>query len=159
MPGWTSCTRSTRPRTCVRSPGWVSGSRCTPARAARCSWPPTTRSASSSTSASRSTRFTASTITAAEALRTELDRVREQRYAVSRDEEEEGLSGIAAGILGPNDELLGVLSVGGPTQRLDRTRGRRAIDHLLQAAAQVEAVLRRGNRAPAALKVIGRAGS
>ncbi len=103
--------------------------------------------------------FTASTITDAEALRTELDRVREQRYAVSRDEEEEGLTGIAAGILGPNEELLGVLSVGGPTQRLDRTRGRRAIDHLLQAAAQVEAVLRRGNRAPAALTVIGRAGS
>jgi DNA-binding IclR family transcriptional regulator len=103
--------------------------------------------------------FTASTITDAEALRSELDRVREQRYAVSRDEEEEGLTGLAAGILGPNDELLGVLSVGGPTQRLDRTRGRQAIDHLLQAAAQVETVLRRGNRPPAALTVIGRAGS
>ena len=74
--------------------------------------------------------------------------MREQRYALSRDEEEEGLSGIATGIRGPADELLGVLSVGGPTQRLDRQRGRHAVDHLLRAAAQIEAALRRGNRRP-----------
>ena len=53
-------------------------------------------------------------------MRAELGRVREQRYAFSRDEEEEGLSGIATGIRGHADELLGVLTVGGPTQRLDQ---------------------------------------
>jgi DNA-binding IclR family transcriptional regulator len=88
--------------------------------------------------------FTASTITTAEALRAQLARVRKQRYAVTRDEEEEGLSAVATGINGQGDELLGVLTVSGPTQRLDRQRGRQAANHLLSAAGQIEAVLRRG---------------
>jgi DNA-binding IclR family transcriptional regulator len=100
-------------------------------------------------------RFTPSTITTAEALRAELGRVREQRYAVSRDEEEEGLSGISTPILGQGDELLGVLTVGGPTQRLDRQRGRHAVDHLLHAAGQIGAALRRGHDPAAVLEVIG----
>jgi DNA-binding IclR family transcriptional regulator len=103
-------------------------------------------------------RFTPSTITTAEALRTELQRVRDQRYAVSRDEEEEGLSGISTGIHGPGDELLGVLSLGGPTQRLDRQRGRHAVDHLLRAAGQIEAALRRGHHPAAVFEVVGRTG-
>lgn len=100
-------------------------------------------------------RFTPSTITTAEALRAELGRVREQRYAVSRDEEEEGLSGISTGIHGRGDELLGVLTLGGPTQRLDRQRGRHAVDRLLHAAERIGATLRRGHD-PAVLEVIGR---
>jgi DNA-binding IclR family transcriptional regulator len=76
-------------------------------------------------------RFTPSTITTAEGLRAELGRVREWRYAVSRDEEEEGLSGVATGIRGQADELLGVLTVSGPTQRLDR-QWQRAADYLLR---------------------------
>jgi DNA-binding IclR family transcriptional regulator len=90
-------------------------------------------------------RFTPATITSAEALRAELSRVREQRYAVARDEEEESLSGIATAIHGRADELLGVLTVGGPTQRLDTRRGSHAVDHLLRAARQIESVLRRGH--------------
>ena len=100
-------------------------------------------------------RFTPATITTAAALRAELGRVREQRYAVSRDEEEEGLSGISVGIHGPTDELLGALTVGGPTQRLDRQRGRHAVDHLLRAAGQVETALRRGHGS-AVLEVVAR---
>jgi DNA-binding IclR family transcriptional regulator len=103
-------------------------------------------------------RFTPSTITTAESLRAELDRVREQRYAVSRDEEEEGLSGLATGIHGQEGELLGVLTVGGPTQRLDRQRGRHAVDSLLRAAGRVESVLQRGRKSAAVLEV-ARAGS
>jgi IclR family transcriptional regulator, acetate operon repressor len=103
-------------------------------------------------------RFTPSTITTAEALRTELERVREQRYAVVRDEEEEGLSGISAGIHGPAGELLGVLTLAGPTQRLDRQRGRHAVNHLLRAAGEIESVLRRGHEPGAILEVIGRKG-
>jgi DNA-binding IclR family transcriptional regulator len=101
-------------------------------------------------------RFTPVTITSAEALRAELQRVREQRYAVTRDEDEEGLSGISTAIHGPSDELLGVLTVAGPTQRLDRQRGRHAVDHLLRATDQIEAALRRGHEP--VLEVIGRAG-
>lgn len=101
-------------------------------------------------------RLTPSTITTAALLRAELERVREQRYALSRDEEEEGLSGIAAGVFAATGELLGVLTVGGPTQRLVRQRGRPAVDHLLRAAADVEAVLRRGPASPSVLDVVGR---
>ena len=103
-------------------------------------------------------RFTPSTITTAEALRAELARVREQQYAVTRDEDEEGLSGIATGIRGQSEELLGVLTVSGPTQRLDRQRGRHAVDHLLRAAGQIEAALRRGHESSAVLEVIARTG-
>jgi DNA-binding IclR family transcriptional regulator len=99
-------------------------------------------------------RFTPSTITTAEALRTELQRVRADRYADSRDEEEEGLSGVATGIYGAGAELLGVLTLGGPTQRLDRQRGRHAVDHLQRAAGQIEAALRRGHEPPAVLEVL-----
>ena len=103
------------------------------------------------------TRFTPVTITDPEALRAELARVREQRFAVCRDEEEEGLSGIATGIHGRVGELLGALTLGGPTQRLDRQRGRDAIDHLLRAAGRIEVALRRG-LAPAVLGVVSRTG-
>jgi DNA-binding IclR family transcriptional regulator len=103
-------------------------------------------------------RFTPSTITTAKALRAELARVREQQYAVTRDEDEEGLSGIATGIRGQSEELLGVLTVSGPTQRLDRQRGRHAVDHLLRAAGQIEAALRRGHESSAVLEVIARTG-
>jgi DNA-binding IclR family transcriptional regulator len=103
-------------------------------------------------------RFTPMTITAADALRAEVQRAREQRYAVAMDEEEEGLAGISTGIRGPGDELLGVLSVGGPTQRLDRQRGRHATDHLLRAAGRIKSALRRGHEPPAVLEVIARTG-
>lgn len=103
-------------------------------------------------------RFTPATITDAEELRAELARVREQGYAVSCDEEEEGLSGLSTGIHGPTDGLLGVLTVAAPTQRLDRKRGRRAAEHLRRAAEQIESVLRRGRRPVAMLEVVGRAG-
>jgi DNA-binding IclR family transcriptional regulator len=98
-------------------------------------------------------RFTPATITTVDALRAELGRVRDERYALARDEEEEGLSGIATGIYGQGDELLGVLTLGGPTQRLDRQRGRHAVDHLLRAAGQIGAALRRGHESPAVLDV------
>jgi DNA-binding IclR family transcriptional regulator len=89
-------------------------------------------------------RFTPSTIVTADGLRGELQRVRELGFATTRDEEEEGLSGIATGIRGQADELLGVLTVSGPTQRLDRQRGRSAVEHLLRAAARIESALGRG---------------
>jgi DNA-binding IclR family transcriptional regulator len=97
---------------------------------------------------------TPSTITSADDLRAELRRVREQRYAFTVDEDEEGLSGIATGIRGQADELLGVITTSGPTQRLDRRRGQHAVDHLLRAAVRVESVLRRGRRSGMDLKVV-----
>lgn len=101
-------------------------------------------------------RFTPATITDAGELRAELGHVRERGYAVSRDEEEEGLSGLSSGIHGPRDELVGVLSLGGPTQRLDRRRVRRAAEHVRRAAGEVGAVLRRGARPASVVGVAGR---
>jgi DNA-binding IclR family transcriptional regulator len=103
-------------------------------------------------------QFTPSTITTAEALRPELMRVREQGYAFTIDEEEEGLTGVATGIRGQADELLGVLCLSGPTQRLDRRRGQHAVDHLLRAARQIESVLRRGHDSSAVLEAIAQPG-
>jgi DNA-binding IclR family transcriptional regulator len=103
-------------------------------------------------------QFTPSTITTAEALRPELMRVREQGYAFTIDEEEEGLTGVATGIRGQADELLGVLCLSGPTQRLDRRRGQHAVDHLLRSARQIELVLRRGHDSSAVLEAIAQPG-
>jgi DNA-binding IclR family transcriptional regulator len=103
-------------------------------------------------------QFTPSTITSAEALRAELERIREQRYAIAVDEEEESLSGIATGISSQANELLGVLTVGGPTQRLDRRRGQHAVDHLLRAAGQIRSALQRGRESSTVLEVIAQTG-
>jgi len=103
-------------------------------------------------------RFTQSTITTVDALRSELERIRELRYAFVIDEEEEGLSAVATAIHGHTDELLGVLCVAGPTQRLDPRRGRHAVDHLLRAANQIESVLRRGHDPSPLLEVTARTG-
>jgi len=103
-------------------------------------------------------RLTPSTITTAEALRTELERVRELRYAFVIDELEEGLSAVGTGIRGQTDELLGVLAVAGPTQRLDPRRGRDAVDQLLRAAGEIESVLRRGHTSSSVFEVIASTG-
>ena len=58
------------------------------------------------------------------------------------------------GIHGQTDELIGVLTVSGPTQRLDPRRGGHAVDHLLRAAGQIESVLRRGHESASVLEVI-----
>lgn len=89
-------------------------------------------------------RLTPSTITTADDLRVDLGRVREQGHALSVDEAEEGLSGVATGVYGQADQLVGVLTVSGPTQRLDRRRARRAADQLARAAGRIEAALHRG---------------
>lgn len=94
-------------------------------------------------------RYTAGTITTPEAMRVELERIRAQGYATARDEEEEGLTGIAVGIVLAGD-LAGVITAAGPTQRLDGRRGRDAADHLLRGAARVAAILS-GRRAGDAL--------
>ena len=100
-------------------------------------------------------RFTPSTITTAESLRSELERVRELRYAFVIDEEEEGLSGVATGIHGPDGRTRWACSrSSGPTQRLDPDRGGHAVDHLLRAAGQIESVLRRGRESASVLEVI-----
>lgn len=67
-------------------------------------------------------RLAPATITSRAALAAELDRVREQGYATTVDELEEGLAGASVGMIGLDRELLAVVNVSGPTQRLDTPR-------------------------------------
>jgi DNA-binding IclR family transcriptional regulator len=89
-------------------------------------------------------RLTPSTIATAGALRADLDRVRDQGHALSIDEVEEGLSGVATGVHGQAGELLGVLTVSGPTQRLAGHRADVAAGHLARAAGRIESALHPG---------------
>jgi DNA-binding IclR family transcriptional regulator len=62
------------------------------------------------------------TITDPHKLRSELDRVRKQGYAVSMGELDEGVRAVAAAILGPDERPVGSLSISCPAQRLPDER-------------------------------------
>jgi DNA-binding IclR family transcriptional regulator len=81
-------------------------------------------------------QLTPATITDPDALAAELDRVRALGYATTVDELEEGLAGISVGLRGADGELLAVVNVSGPTQRLDARR-------LAEAAREASAVTER----------------
>jgi len=67
-------------------------------------------------------RFTERTLTDKKRLETELGTCRAQGFAISEGERLSGTSSVAAPIFGPNKELVGVISITGPSARL--TRGR-----------------------------------
>lgn len=52
----------------------------------------------------------------------ELDDIRRRGYAQTVDELEEGFSAVATPLIGALGEVQGALSIGGPTQRIDRAR-------------------------------------
>nr|WP_265112513.1 IclR family transcriptional regulator [Halosolutus halophilus] len=62
-------------------------------------------------------RHTSHTITDADALTDELDRIRERGYAVNDEEYMDGLCGVAVPVYTPDDDLLGALGLFGPTSR------------------------------------------
>lgn len=62
-------------------------------------------------------RFTARTITDRRVLLAELQRIREQGYAIADEEFQEGLVAVAAPIHGPGGSVLGVVSISAPTFR------------------------------------------
>lgn len=62
--------------------------------------------------------ITSETITNRETLMEEIETIREQGYSVNREENIEGLNAVGAAVNGPDDEVLGALSVSGPTNRL-----------------------------------------
>jgi DNA-binding IclR family transcriptional regulator len=91
-------------------------------------------------------QLTSSTITKPRALRRELERVREQGYAATVDEMEQGLAGVSVGILSETRALLGAINVSGLSQRLDEAGRRRAVEHTRSVVHDLEAALRRGTR-------------
>jgi DNA-binding IclR family transcriptional regulator len=87
-------------------------------------------------------RLTSATITDPEALRRELERVREQRHSVIVDELEEGLASVSVPILAGPGVLLGSVNVTGPTFRFDADRRARAIEFLHGVADEIGRTLR-----------------
>lgn len=77
------------------------------------------------------------------ALDADLAQVRARGYAITRDELEVGLAGVAAPVFGSDDDVLCAVGVSGPTARLDahlEELGQLLMDH----TQQLTALLRRG---------------
>lgn len=63
------------------------------------------------------TANTPNTITDREELFTELDEIRERGYAYNLEESTAGLRAVGSVVRGPNDDVLGALSISGPAHR------------------------------------------
>ncbi len=91
--------------------------------------------------------LTPSTIKTPGALRSELKQVREQGYAATVDEMEQGLAGVSVGIFNETRALIGVINVSGLSQRLDTAGRQRAVERARSVVDDLEAALGRGRRA------------
>ena len=90
--------------------------------------------------------YTPHTITRRAKLREELDRVREQGYAVAVDELEVGLTAVAAPVHNAHGDVVASMSVSGPTFRLGEDRVDHVVRQLVEAAAEVSHRLGWGHR-------------
>lgn len=90
--------------------------------------------------------YTDLTITKRSRLRRELERVREQGYAVAVDELEEGLTAAAAPIRNAHGDVIASMSVSGPTFRLTGERLDEAVAVLVSSAEEVSHRLGWGER-------------
>lgn len=90
--------------------------------------------------------YTPHTITGRSQLREELDRVREQGYAVAIDELEVGLTAIAAPIRNAHGDVVASMSVSGPSFRLPEERVAEVVRQVLGAALEVSHRLGWGHR-------------
>lgn len=79
-------------------------------------------------------RFTPSTIVSAATLRDELDDIRANGIARTRNERVEGASGLAATVFGPEGEAVAAILVAGPSQRM--LAHQRSIERRLAEAAR-----------------------
>lgn len=86
------------------------------------------------------------TITDPEQLKEELEDVRNQRYAVNRDEHIDGLTAFGAPIRHPVEGVIGALSISGPTNRLsDPDREEMVTTLLLGTVNEVELNIAHGD--------------
>lgn len=85
--------------------------------------------------------FTKKTITRRDAFLDEVRRVREQGYAILDDELEEGLFVIGCGVRDSAGQLIGVLTLNGPTQRVKTDNILPTVEKVKLAAKKVEEAL------------------
>jgi len=82
-------------------------------------------------------RQTPNTITDRETLFETLARVRERGYALDDEEIQPGLRCVAAPVLDFEDDVLGAISVAGPTSRMSGTRFRETIPEMVTNSANI----------------------
>jgi IclR family acetate operon transcriptional repressor len=87
-------------------------------------------------------RFTPYTITDVEQLKSELERIREQGYAVDSEEMEEGVRCLAAPVFGLDGRTLAAMSLSGPASRLNEGRLEELIPHIKRIANNFSQSLR-----------------
>lgn len=89
---------------------------------------------------------TPATLTTPQALREELQRIREHGYSFDNEEMEEGVVCVAAPVFDRENHLMAAISVSGPTGRMLSGDSRRIIEPVRQSAAQISRSL--GYRSP-----------
>ena len=90
--------------------------------------------------------YTPQTITKRALLREELDRVREQGFALAVDELEVGLTAVAAPIRNAHGDVIASMSVSGPSFRLPADRIDDVVRLVIEAAVEVSHRLGWGHR-------------
>ncbi len=81
--------------------------------------------------------LTENTITDRDELATELAEIRKRGIAFDDEERLDGLRSVGAAILGPDGDVLGAVSVAGPTSRLRDERFRRKLPDVVRSAVNV----------------------
>ena len=81
--------------------------------------------------------LTENTITDRDVLREELAEIRETGIAFDDEERLDGLRSVGAAITGPDGEVLGAVSVAGPTTRLRDERFREVLPEVVRSAVNV----------------------
>ncbi len=87
------------------------------------------------------TRFTPKTITDADALAREIERVRDAGWAAAVDEREPGLCAVAAPVLGRCGSLAAIVALQGPTARFDDDARAAALPLLLARTSDISRAL------------------
>lgn len=93
------------------------------------------------------TRYTDTTIIAADELRYELDETRTRGYAVSPGELEESLYGVSAPVLDQRGRPFAVVSIWGPRSRVPAARFPELGELAREAAAEIAGSVRRAEKA------------
>lgn len=90
------------------------------------------------------TRFTSNTTTDVGRLQKELERIREQGYAMDSEEIEEGVRCVAAPVSGAEGKVVAAISISGPAGRLGDERLEEIIPHIKRIAADFSKSLSSG---------------